>query len=281
MAKSVHPHPQYVTTQGYYDIGIVILEDSILDVPLLPINRETPTASMLSDVSIVGYGKTHDRDSTFAVTKYRADGLSATLDPTHTITVGDDVRHACVGDSGGPVLAEIDGVPTIIGTDSYSDETGDATRCRMPSHYQRVDTYLAFIDQYVPPGIAGGGGEDAGLDGATGSDGIAGDAGEEPTWTSDAGAEPDAGGMDDADGTDPAGSDGGTDATGGGTNMGDGGATRGPTGWPQNQAQANGGCTVATPLSKPALPGLLGFAALVTCLAWRSGSPSAVRSRKF
>lgn len=168
MAKSVHAHPQYVTTQGYYDVGIVILQNKLSGIPLMPITRTVPSASAMSNVTIIGYGKTFDGDTSFAVTKYRAEGLKAKLDATHTLTVGDNVRHACVGDSGGPVLGDIDGVPTIIGVDSYSDETGDASRCRMPSHYQRVDVYLSFIDQYVPRAATGT--PDAGVDASLGSD---------------------------------------------------------------------------------------------------------------
>ncbi|MDB4987529.1 MAG: Vitamin K-dependent protein [Myxococcaceae bacterium] len=187
MAREVHTHPQYVTTQGYYDVGVVILQESLTGVTPLPINRTAPTPSLLSDVSIVGYGKTYDGDSTFAVTKYRADGLSATLDPTNTMTVGNSVQHACVGDSGGPVLANIHGIATILGTDSYSDETGAATRCRMPSHYQRVDPYLSFLDQYVPRVAADAGigpsAVDAGHDAA-----VAGhDAGSNPSHAGHAG----------------------------------------------------------------------------------------------
>jgi V8-like Glu-specific endopeptidase len=209
MAKEIHPHPQYVTTQGFHDVGVVVLQTAITGIDPLPILRTAPTQAMLQDLDIIGYGKTHDRDTSFAVTKYRADGLTGRLDATHTLTVGDDERHACVGDSGGPVLADVDGVATIIGVDSYSDETGDASRCRMPSHYQRVDTYVAFLDRFIPAatpdaGIGGSPREDGG---ARRDGGTSRDAGEEEDAgpTSDAAVAADAGGRD-------AGADGGRDA---------------------------------------------------------------------
>lgn len=304
MAKEVHAHPQYVTTEGYYDVGVVILQNSIVGVAPLPINRSKPTAAMLSNVSIIGYGKTHDKDTSFAVTKYRADGLSATLDATHTITVGDAVRHACVGDSGGPVLAQVDGVATIIGTDSYSDETGDATRCRMPSHYQRVDTYLSFIDKYVPPvgmGGIGGTGSDAGADASTGSgvdadsdasvdSGALGDAG----GSVDAGGVRDAGGSYDAGGAaqpgGPSGASGPTDAAGvidaavgatyGDAGLIDGGAPDATPDWNPDQDDADGGCSIGQGVSQTSSPAMLGFVVFATAFLWRRAGRARARSRR-
>ncbi|MFT3926405.1 MAG: trypsin-like serine protease [Myxococcales bacterium] len=260
MAKAVHLHPEYVTSNGYYDIGLVILQDSLKNVTALPILRTKPTAAVLGNVSIVGYGKTHDRDTTFAVTKYRADELSAKLDPTDTITVGDTVQHACVGDSGGPVLAEVNGVWTIIGTDSYSDETGDASRCRMASHYQRVDPYLDFIDQYVPRGSSGG---STGTDRDAGSHvdaGSASDAGK----TADSGA---SGMADDTDDQNEAEEDAGAEDSDEG--KADGGAAHGSVDFEPSQGSADDGCSIATRRSMPPTPGVFILAALAATVAWR------------
>lgn len=269
MARAVHAHPQYVTTQGYYDVGVVLLQEEIVGVPLLPILRSTPTAAMLRNVSIVGYGKTFDGDASFAVTKYRADGLSASLDATHTMTVGDAVRHACVGDSGGPVLADIDGVSTILGTDSYSDETGGPNRCRRPSYYQRVDLYLSFLDRYIPrvtPGTTGGGDADASIDAGPGGspgDDAGPDAADEDAGD-DAGSTYDAGTAVDAGGTSWMG-DNVADAA-----SADSGVQFDAGAW---EPEADGdGCSISARRSRSAADSAFGLLALALFLAWRRGS---------
>jgi len=294
MAKEVHAHPDHVAgpSTGYYDVGVVILQNGLTNVPALPINRTAPGSSNLSNLTIVGYGKTHDRDTTFAVTKYKADGLSATLDSTDTITVGDATRHACVGDSGGPVLAPINGVPTILGVDSYSDETGDATRCRMASHYQRVDKYLAFIDQYVPRsgtggaagtgGVSGTGGASA-TGGSTGTGGVVvstgGVAGDNPGGTSGAGGFA-TGGAGRGTGGVPAtgGIAGGAGGTGGsvsatGGAFGSGGivGAGGESGLDPSQP-LDTGCSMATSPSDTSVSGIVGFGLLAASLALRRGA---------
>lgn len=289
LAKEIHAHPQYVTTAGYFDIGVVILQDKLTGIPTLPINRTRPSASALSNVSIVGYGKTHDRDTTFAVTKYRADGLSATLDATHTMTVGDAAKHACVGDSGGPVLAQINGVSTIVGTDSYSDETGDASRCRIASHYQRVDTYLSFIDQHVPREVTGGP-ADAGLDGSTAS-GDAGsssgsDASVDAGRARDGGAGADSGamvGMASTDGSviDSGRSDGNLGLGDSSTGQADASALGSTADLIPDDESDDGGCTVAKRTSKSSTQGTLVFAVLIALLLGRRRGPrTAARVRK-
>lgn len=300
MVSEVHPHPQYVTTAGYYDVGIVVLQEPLVGVPALPILRTVPSASMLANVSIVGYGKTYDGDTSFAVTKHRADGLTATLDATHTMTVGDSFRHACVGDSGGPVLADVDGVTTIIGTDSYSDETGGPSRCRIASRYQRVDPYLDFLDQFIPPwGTESDAGVDAGA-GDAGPDGTSGDASVDASpdaevdgsvWGSDdgfdAGRTHDAAGIADAGGLGSTGGTGNTEGTGG-TGDGDGGAMAsvdaGPlnatTGWTAIEDSAGGGCSMASGPSGLSAPGGPGLIMLAVCLVWLSTAPGSGASRR-
>jgi hypothetical protein len=289
MVRQAHPHPDHRPgpTSGYHDIGVVILQNRLTSVPVLPINRAPLGGATLKDLTIVGYGKTHDRDTTFAITKYRADGLSATLDPTETITVGDAVKHACVGDSGGPVFAQINGVRTIIGVDSYSDETGDATRCRMASHYQRVDPYLDFVDQYVPPGGTGG---SAGAGGA----GAAGGAGGNPGsgGAGGLGASGGAGGQG-GSGAAAGGNSGGTagaawgGAGSGGTagiggfvgTGGAGGIGGGAAGWfggagvgggaVNQEASEDEGCTIATHRPRPSVSGVLGLGLLTASVVRR------------
>jgi V8-like Glu-specific endopeptidase len=168
--KEVHANPAYAANAQNYpgDIGIVILDAPVSSVTPLPINRAPLTAAIVGrSAEIVGYGQVVYRQ--FNLTEYSASTKVASLDPDgHTVVVGDANTHTCLGDSGGPAIVTMAGVPTIIGTDSFTQSNG----CTEPSHFQRTDVYSAFIDGYLnaPPADGGSGG-------SSGSSGGSGDGG--------------------------------------------------------------------------------------------------------
>jgi secreted trypsin-like serine protease len=144
--QEVHAHPSYDPNSPFTaDIGVAILAQP-LAIPILPIFRDAPAQNLVGQPArIVGYGQAVYGQ--FSATKRSATTVLAAIDPGDTVTVGDDTKHSCVGDSGGPALVELNGVETILGEDSYTDVTG----CIGPAHYRRTDLYLAFLDQYAPP----------------------------------------------------------------------------------------------------------------------------------
>lgn len=154
---SVHPHPQYSPTLPFYgDIGVIVL-GTALPVAPLPMQR-TPIGPYIVGMpaKIVGYGQTTYQ--TFNQTRHEA-MTTVTAIEDDTIVVGDSAKRGCLGDSGGPAI--VGGV--VVGIDSYGP-----TGCGGPAHYRRVDSFLPFIDQYVPPPAAPdagvGGTPDAGTD---------------------------------------------------------------------------------------------------------------------
>lgn len=155
---SVHPHPQYSPTLPFFaDIGVVILA-SALPVAPLPMRRATLDASINGrPAQIIGYGQTTYQQSN----QKRFEAMTTVVGiENDTVIVGDSTKHGCLGDSGGPAI--VDGV--LIGIDSYGP-----TGCTGPAHYRRVDSFLPFIDTYVPPPSGGpdagpGAGPDAGTD---------------------------------------------------------------------------------------------------------------------
>jgi secreted trypsin-like serine protease len=167
--SQVHPHPSYDPDPPFdADIGIALLADE-LDVTPLPIAREPLDASIVGSAArIVGYGQT--TSGIYNVKKHEADTTVAGLFE-ETIQVGDETRHGCIGDSGGPALVVIDGVETVVGADSYTDTVG----CIDPAYYRRTDSYLAFIEGFAPPSSQGGGGSgEGGSAGGSGGNGSGG-----------------------------------------------------------------------------------------------------------
>ncbi|WP_438010834.1 trypsin-like serine protease [Sorangium sp. So ce321] len=61
--------------------------------------------------------------------------------------LGDADHHTCEGDSGGPALMNVSGVPTIVGVTSFGGR--QAPSLCIDGWDTRVDLYLDFIDQFV------------------------------------------------------------------------------------------------------------------------------------
>lgn len=138
---SVHAHPQYQTQTPFFaDLGVVVLAQPFTGATPLPMRRIAIDGSFVGKpAQIVGYGQTTYQQPNQA--RYEATTTVAAID-NDTVVVGDATKHGCLGDSGGPAIVE----GTLIGVDSYGP-----TGCTDASHYRRVDMFLPFIDQYVPP----------------------------------------------------------------------------------------------------------------------------------
>lgn len=137
---SVHPHPQYSDQLPFYaDIGVIVLETAVPVAPL-QIRRQTFDTSLVGQPAlIVGYGQTTYMQNNS--TRYEAMTHVSGVE-NDTIIVGDTAQRSCLGDSGGPAIMN----NVVVGIDSYGP-----TGCGGPAHYRRVDAFLPFIDQYVPP----------------------------------------------------------------------------------------------------------------------------------
>lgn len=155
--NTVHPHPSYDDQLPFYaDIGVVVLENALPVAPLA-IRREPFDAGLVgSPALIIGYGQTTYMQNNS--TRYEAMTNVAGLEDD-TIIVGDATKRSCLGDSGGPAIMN----NVVVGIDSYGP-----TGCGSPAHYRRVDMFLPFIDQYVPPPAGSDAGpqpgSDAGID---------------------------------------------------------------------------------------------------------------------
>lgn len=152
LAAETIPHPDFsVNALGDNDIGLIRLATPVTDRPVTHVNREMAAAPIGVTVTQVGYGMTQPGNQGSA-------GVLHTLaDKTSVACSGFGVSDAnmlcfsqtdgsgqCSGDSGGPVLVDIDGVRTVVGVVSFGDQT-----CQVFGANTRTDAELAFLDEHV------------------------------------------------------------------------------------------------------------------------------------
>lgn len=173
---SVHAHPQY-NPNGYdpnvdaHDIAVVLLAHPA-DVVPLPINVQ-PLATSIngSAVRIVGYGADVSGSPPAGQDGFGLKRMaSTTIDMVNAaeVLVGKTGMNGCDGDSGGAVLLPINGVETVIAIDDYA--AGSGPNCTGGDYYQRVDTEMGFISQFLslPSADAGSSSGDANAGSAVG-----------------------------------------------------------------------------------------------------------------
>jgi secreted trypsin-like serine protease len=124
-----------------HDIAVAILAEPINVAPL-KFNRAP--LSGVTTARLVGYGLNDGVNQTGAGVKRTAEVPVASVDDKFVVTGSWFGTTMCSGDSGGPVLANVNGEDVIVGVNSfgfmYCVGTGSSTR---------VDTYASFVDQYL------------------------------------------------------------------------------------------------------------------------------------
>jgi len=144
-----------------HDIAVAILETPITDIAPIPFNTKPLTkASNGQPLRITGYGLANGNEqigiggggdkSSAGIKRVAKTKQISVTDVTVEIGSKSPIgwiwgeANICSGDSGGPVLAKVDGVETIIGVNSYG-----MIGCIGSAHSTRVDVYADFVKKNV------------------------------------------------------------------------------------------------------------------------------------
>ncbi|WP_394821895.1 S1 family peptidase [Pendulispora albinea] len=132
-------HPGWVSPS--HDVALALLAEDAGVAPIALVDATFGARIADSLVTLVGYG----RDQ-FERTGTRRSGTARAFETTpEHFRVRPEPVLSCSGDSGGPALVAVDGVPRIAGVASYGDPM-----CVGVATYARVDIELAA---FIEPGV--------------------------------------------------------------------------------------------------------------------------------
>lgn len=124
------------------DAAVMFLVDdavtTLAELEPLPLLRSALSESKVgSTVEAAGYGMTHDGSTG----RYFAALELYDIDSEYYIVNGYGERGICYGDSGGPLLVELDGFTVVAGVESWGDWT-----CVDIDYLTRIDLVIDWID---------------------------------------------------------------------------------------------------------------------------------------
>ena len=155
--SEVHPHPTFdeAKLELGRDLGVVILQDAVTDIEPIGMFRGDLSPDMVGGpVRVIGYGVTGADEPDSSGTRRSVNTILVHY-TSYTLDAGDPGHGSCSGDSGGPTLITIDGREVIIGVTSF----GSGTCTGAGSYMSRIDTEIAFVNDFVAeidPDWAGG-----------------------------------------------------------------------------------------------------------------------------
>lgn len=153
--SSVHPHPGY----GSDSTGAPVNDVSVMILGSIHVLSGSAPAPMpwLSSPNNAAYATgTHFRAAGYGITSgttqagvgtKRKVTLTIAAHNTMEFSFGSSTANTCSGDSGGPAIASINGVDTLIGTTSYGDQN-----CTQIGVDMRVDALANFIAPFTTGG---------------------------------------------------------------------------------------------------------------------------------
>jgi hypothetical protein len=134
-------HPLFDPVTHANDIALLVTSQS-LSVAAIPMHHASLGSVVGDAVRIVGFGRT-SASSDAPLTRHDGTSIIAAIDAT-TLRLRSDPSLPCYGDSGGPVLLDVQGVTQVFGIVSYGTEN-----CTSYAVATRVDAYTsAFLDAF-------------------------------------------------------------------------------------------------------------------------------------
>lgn len=124
------------------DIAILELQKPLSATPV-PVNFDASALDHVDTVRAVGYGITGTYKEDNGV---RRDGTARVTHSTNYVVTVPGTGGICYGDSGGPALAEVNGVETIVGVTSHVSEH-ECERGR--GVFVRTDRHRDFLAKFV------------------------------------------------------------------------------------------------------------------------------------
>lgn len=151
-SAAVYPKPGFSGRNlGQNDIGLIKLQTPVTDITPVPVNLLAEKAPVGISVTMVGFGATAVGGGGNVGREMYVDQTSVTC----PAQFGSDVnllcfsqssgKGKCVGDSGGPSFAMIDGRMTQVGVTSFGDQN-----CAQYGADTRTDIERDFLLQHIP-----------------------------------------------------------------------------------------------------------------------------------
>ena len=142
-----------VNNLGQFDVGLIHMSTAVTNVTPFRVNFVPARSPVGTVVTFAGFGTraaggTGPAGALFVITNRTSISCGQNQignDADLMCFPSNDGKGICEGDSGGPDLAMIDGVATVVGINSFSD-----TNCTAFSGSTRPDAEKAFILSHVP-----------------------------------------------------------------------------------------------------------------------------------
>lgn len=145
LVKSIAYHPAYAGA-AVSDVAVVRISPPVRAEIATPLPLAASAPQVGQAATLVGFGLSKADDASTAGTRRQGKNYVAQVDPT-TFTFTDENAElglGCVGDSGGPTLADIGGVSSILGIQAGVPDGSCRTTIDM-----RVDVYRNWIENQM------------------------------------------------------------------------------------------------------------------------------------
>ncbi|HJN76460.1 MAG TPA: trypsin-like serine protease [Myxococcota bacterium] len=148
--ESFKAHPSYSSSSLQYDVGLMELNEAVVEVVPIRLNRERMNSQWKGvDITFVGYGATSDSGQGSGAKRYAEIPI---YDISNSyFRAFDSESNLCSGDSGGGgLLLGDDGNWYVVGVNSFVFAVQSSTSCRGGgSGSGRVDAAMEWIDTKI------------------------------------------------------------------------------------------------------------------------------------
>lgn len=156
---SVTLHPKYDPTSQVFDVAILTLNKPIANTTVIPYAKTLVSSGSL--VQVAGWGEVDNQGSSTPLANVATlnlysdteceEKVGTTFDKTSMQcalgALGSQWIDACHGDSGGPLIASVAGVRTLVGSVSWGPRCAEGR----PGIYAKLPTMLDDVLQLAPP----------------------------------------------------------------------------------------------------------------------------------